>query len=344
MATPTFTLVYTDVSAEYQAITEAAGLHDSSYTGRLKASGDDALDLLNRLSTNGIINLAPGQGAPTILTTDRGRILDLLGVINTGDYTLLITSPGCQQTVIDWLDKYTIMEELTVEDISDSTALFTVCGPHSGEALARVLQPEQDGSDLAAMGTYSVLSSAIEGHEVLVVRRPLGDLTAFDLLVEADVAPQVWEALANSGITPVGVDAFNAALVQHAVPRYGRELGDDYNPLEAGLIGSVDFAKGCYIGQEVIARLDTYQKVQRYLVRLRFSEGAEVQEGAGLQQEGRNVGKVTSLATIPSTGELVGLGYVRTAGANPGQSLTLVAPSSGTAEVTDLPQLFGPGE
>ena len=344
MSTPTLTPVYTDVSAEYQAITEAAGLHDSSYTGRLKATGDDTLDLLNRLSTNGIINLAPGQGAPTILTTDRGRILDLLGVINTGEYTLLITSPGCQQTVIDWLDKYTIMEDLEVEDISDSTALFTVCGPASGEALARVLQPEQDGSDLTAMGTYSVLSSAIEGHEVLVVRRPLGDLTAFDLLVEADVAPKVWEALANSGITPVGVDAFNAALVQHAVPRYGRELGDDYNPLEAGLIGSVDFAKGCYIGQEVIARLDTYQKVQRYLVRLRFSEGAEVQEGAGLQQEGRNVGKVTSLATIPSTGQLVGLGYVRTAGANPGQTLTLTAPSSGAAEVTDLPQLFGPGE
>ena len=96
--------------------------------------------------------------------------------------------------------------------------------------------------------------------------------------------------------------------------------------------------------REVIARLDTYQKVQRYLVRLRFSANAEVQEGAELEQEGRNVGKVTSLATIPSTGELVGLGYVRTAGANPGQTLALAAPASGTAEVTDLPQLFGPGE
>ena len=118
MTAPALTGVYTDLAAEYWAFTEGAGLHDSSYTGRLKATGEDALDLLNRLSTNGIVNLAPGQAAPTILTTDRGRILDLLSVVNTGDYTLLVTSPGCQQTVIDWLDKYTIMEDLEVEDIS----------------------------------------------------------------------------------------------------------------------------------------------------------------------------------------------------------------------------------
>ena len=344
MATTTLTPVYTNVATEYQAITEAAGLHDSSYTGRLKATGDDALDLLNRLSTNGIINLAPGQGAPTILTTDRGRILDLLGVINTGDYTLLITSPGCQQTVTDWLDKYTIMEDLEVEDISLDTALFTIGGPNGNEALASAITLPEEANLIGEMEPYAALPAAVGGHGVLVINRPLGNFPAFDLLMDAANAAEIWEALEEAGITPVGLDAFNAALVQSGIPRHGRELGDDYNPLEAGLIGSVDFAKGCYIGQEVIARLDTYQKVQRYLVRLRFPADAEVSEGAGLQQEGRNVGKVTSLATIPSTGELVGLGYVRTAGANPGETLDLVAPASGTAEVMDLPQLFGPGE
>ena len=344
MTPPTTNAVYTDAAAEFRAITEGAGLHDSSYTGRLKASGDDALDLINRLSTNGIVKLAPGQGAPTILTTDRGRILDLLGVVNTGEHTLLITSPDCQQQVIDWLDKYTIMEDLEVGDISGETSLFTVCGPNSAEALAPLMSPEPEAGALDAMGLYDVQDCTIDGNEVLVIRRPLGELTAFDLLVRAEVGPQVWEALAASGIAPVGLEAFNAALVQHAVPRHGREMGEAYNPLEAGLIGSVDFAKGCYIGQEVIARLDTYQKVQRYLVRLRFSEDAEVEEGAGLELEGRNVGTVTSLATIPSTGELVGLGYVRTARANPGQALALAAPATGAAEVTDLPQLFGPGE
>ena len=344
MATSTTASVYTDVAAEYRAITEGVGLHDSSYSGRLKATGEDALDLINRLSTNGVVNLAPGQGAPTILTTDRGRILDLLGVVNTGDYFLLITSPDCQQAVIDWLDKYTIMEDLAVEDISGKTGAFTLCGPDSAAALAGVMAPEVTADDLEAMGPYAALESAVAGHEALVVRRPLGDMVAFDVVMDAGSATQVWEVLADAGATPVGLEAFNAALVQNAVPRHGREMGDAYNPLEAGLIGSVDFAKGCYIGQEVIARLDTYQKVQRYLVRLRFSEDATVEEGVGLEMEGLRVGQVTSLATVPPTGQLVGLGYVRTARANPGQTLDLAAPASGSAEIMDLPQLFGPGE
>ena len=344
MTSPAITAVYTDVAAEYRAITEGAGLHDSSYTGRLKASGDDALDLLNRLSTNGIIDLAPGQGAPTILTTDRGRILDLLEVVNTGEFVLLITSPNCQQAVIDWLDRYTIMEDLEVEDVSGETAQITVCGPKAGEALAGALTLPEEASLLEEMEAYAALPVTVGGHNVLVIKRPLGPLAALEVVMEAGVAAEVWEALEEAGATPVGMKAFNAALVHHGVPRHGREMSDAYNPLEAGLIGSVDFAKGCYIGQEVIARLDTYQKVQRYLVRLRFSEDAVVEEGAGLELDGLRVGQVTSLATVPATGELAGLGYVRTARANPGQALTLVEPSSGTAEVMDLPQLFGAGE
>ena len=344
MTAPTLTAVYTDVAAEYQAITAGAGLHDSSYTGRLKATGEDALDLLNRLSTNGIVNLAPGEGAPTVLTTDRGRILDLLGVVNTGDYTLLITSPDCQQAVIDWLDKYTIMEDLTVDDISGKTVLFTICGPESPASVAKAAGLDSDATSLANLAPYSILQSTIGGHSAVIIRSPMGEMTVLDVLVDAPAGPAVWDALAASGATPVGTEAFNAALVHNGVPRHGREMGDDFNPLEAGLIGSVDFAKGCYIGQEVIARLDTYQKVQKYLVRLSFSEGAQVEEGATLELDGRNVGQVTSLSAIPSTGELAGLGFVRTASANHGQTLNLSSPSTGTAQITDLPQLFGPGD
>jgi hypothetical protein len=152
MSTPV--RVYSDTAAEYRAATEAAAVCDRSDVGRLKATGDDTLDLLNRMSTNRVLDLSPGQGAATILTTDRGRILDLIGVANLGDYVLLLTSPGEQQTVIDWLDRYTIMEDLTVEDITGDTALLTVFGPTSQGPLEAAI-----GVPLAQIAPYHTASA-----------------------------------------------------------------------------------------------------------------------------------------------------------------------------------------
>ena len=331
--------VYSDTISEFRAATEAAALYDMSNVGRLKATGDDTLDLLNRMSTNQVLNLEPGQGVSTILTTDRGRILDLIGVVNLGDYVLLLTSPGEQQTVIDWLDRYTIMEELTVSDITGDTALLTVFGPTSPDKLEPVV-----GAQLAQLPPYHTLACTIAGHQAQVINRPQGQLPSFDLLLSQDAVPNVWQHLINSGITPIGTAAYEAARVKHAIPVHGREMGDSYNPLEAGLIGSIDFHKGCYIGQEVIARLDTYQKIQKRLVMLRFNPDAVVSAGAVLQHEGQAVGTVTSASQTPTTGELIGLGYVRTASATVAIRLELAEPASGWAEIESLPQLFGPGE
>jgi hypothetical protein len=337
MSTPAS--VYGDTASEYRAATEAAAVYDNSNVGRLKATGDDTLDLLNRMSTNRVLDLEPGQGAPTILTTDRGRILDLIGVANLGDYVLLLTSPGAQQTVIDWLDRYTIMEDLTLEDITGDTALLTVLGPASQVRLEPAL-----GVPLAQIAPYHTLACTIAGHPARVIRRPQGQLPSFDLLLSSDAVPDVWRHLINSGITPIGSAAYEAVRVRHAIPVYGREMGDAYNPLEAGLIGSIDFHKGCYIGQEVIARLDTYQKLQKRLVMLRFSPDAAVSPGAALQHQDQAAGTVTSVSRTPTTGELIGLGYVRTANAIVATRLELADPARGWAEIESLPQLFGPGE
>ena len=131
---------YSNPAAEYQSALTAAAVYDASYIGRLKATGDDTLDLLNRLSTNKVVDLEPGQGAPTVLTTDRGRILDVIIVVHAGDHVLLLTSPGTQDAVIEWLDKYTIMEDLVVEDISSATSMLAVWGPKAGEAVEKAAE------------------------------------------------------------------------------------------------------------------------------------------------------------------------------------------------------------
>ena len=328
--------VYSEADAEYAAAVTKAALHDASFWGRLKVTGSDALDLLDRLSTNKVIDLQPGQAAPTVLTTDRGRIVDLLGVVNTGDHVLLLTSPGRQQAVVDWLDKYTIMEDLLVEDITGETAMLALIGPHAADLLERPATVQEAGIRFPAW------EQQVGNCTVLVVERPLGKLPCFYLLTASSDAPGLWRQLVAGPVTPVGAEALDAVRVSQGVPEYGNELGEPYNPLEAGLIGSVDFAKGCYIGQEVIARLDSYNKVQKYLVSLRFDEDAVVTPGTSLTHEGRVVGAVTSLSRIPGAG-LVGLGYVRTASALVGGELWLQPPASGRVRIEELAQLFGPG-
>jgi hypothetical protein len=342
-----FPAVYTDTAAEYQAAANATAAHDASYMGRLKATGDDALDLINRMSTNKVVGLEPGQGAPTVLTTDRGRILDLIGVVNTGDHVLLVTSPGNQQAVIDWLDKYTILEDLTVEDITAKSTMIHLLGPGSESTLQAAAS--------VALGTlrdFHTLSVQVGGHRVRIVRYPLGRLSGFLVITSPDTAAAVWDRLGNLGSVALGNEAYEALRVRYSVPRFGPEMGDDYNPLEAGLIGAIDFAKGCYIGQEVIARLDTYRKVQKHLASLLFSPDSAAAPGAALLHSDRPMGRVTSVARIPATvedsrfigGEIVGLGYVRTASAAVGTRLEVEAPAEGWAEVVELPMLFGPGQ
>ncbi len=331
--------VYSEAAAEYLAVTSGVAIFDASTNGRLKATGADALDLLNRLSTNKVIDLQPGRGAPTILTTDRGRILDLITILNTDDHAILLTSPGAQQAVMAWLDKYTILEDLTVEDVSCSTAMLGVWGPGARTALETVA-----GLSLAELPAYGSIEAMVGNHPVLIVSSQLPAWPGYYVMGSVEAAPGVWQAVTEAGALPVGAEAYQAARINAGVPVLGSEMSDDYNPLEAGLIGCIDFAKGCYIGQEVIARLDTYSKVQKYLVQLSFGPGVSVAPGATLLQDGRAVGRVTSAATIPTTGQVIALAYVRTKQAVSGATLELGSPAAGQASIEGLSQLFGPGE
>ena len=313
-------------------------VHHTAY-GCLKATGEDALDLLNRLSTNKVDHLEPGHWAPTVLTTDRGRIVDLLCVVHAGECVYLLTSPGQQQPVIEWLDKYTIMEDLEVTDVSDSTAIIAVAG--NGAAAALGLDNEEPG--YLPGRQYPAPTVNVGGWDAIAVSRPMGDLPCRLLAVPGEVASAIVAALAEAGATEANAEEWETLRVTSGAPAHGAEMGEPYNPLEAGLIGAIDFTKGCYIGQEVIARLDSYHRVQKCMAVLGFSPGSEATVGASLAHEGRTAGEVTSLYRTPG-GELRGLGYVRTTAAEPGQTLELQAPASGTATVEDTPKLFGPGQ
>ena len=330
--------VYSAFASEYTAATTNVGIHDASYMGRLKATGEDGLDLLNRMSTNKMVDLAAGEGAATVLTTDRGRIIDVLGVVNQGEHLILLTSPGRQQVVIDWLDKYTIMEDLIIEDKSSETTMLAIIGPDSAKLL--------DLTNTAELPQDSLTIQPIQlgGSDALVVNQPMGTLPRFWLIIDQNTAPVVWQHLTDGGATPVGATAMEAVRVNYGVPEFGSELGEPFNPLEAGLIGSIDFTKGCYIGQEVIARLDSYKKIQKFLVSLSFSADTSVYPGDELLQDGQTVGTVTSIASEATGGILKGLGYVKTAMAIVGTRLDIRGLENGSAEILNIAQAYGPAK
>ena len=340
----------TDAAAELQAALTGAALHDASYRGCLRAVGADALDLLNRLSTNKVDRLPPGHWAPTTLTTDRGRIVDVLRVLHTAEAgALLLTSPGRQPAVIEWLDKYTIMEDLEVRDVSGETAQLLLTGPAAAQLLE--LPPDApgvaDGSPPAPGMTQPFYTGEALGSPALLLPHPVGELPGWLLLCCAEEAGAFRQAALGRGAVALGDAAWEALRVRQGLPAFGSELGEPFNPLETGLIGAIDFTKGCYIGQEVIARLDSYHKVQRYLARLRFSADAEAVPGAALLADGATAGSITSVAELPggpTDTDRYGLGFVRTAHAAPGATLTIAPPHHGAAVIESLPQLFGPGQ
>ena len=330
----TTTALDAHTAQEFRAATERAAVHPDD-SGILLLTGEDTRDLLNRLSTNLVDpDAEAGDVAVTVLTSDRGRIVDLVYVIHCGDQQVMLTSPGQQQAVIDFLDKYTIMEDLEVEDITDKTSLLRLTGPDTAALLDQV---SDDG--------------------ILVVDPPADPdgaeqpPTRYLLADDPNDATRIAADLESAGAVGISAETAEALRIAQARPAHGSEMSDTYNPLEAGLIGAIDFHKGCYIGQEVIARLDTYHKVQKYLVSLSFdtdqSRAAALAGSRLIDNEGAAMGLVTSATVVPSAGgaSIIGLGYVRTAAVHVGGTFQVVnddGDTGVTARITAQPLLFGP--
>lgn len=329
---------YSSLAQEYEATRRGVGLVDRSHIGRLRLTGEDALNLLNRLSTNDLeLITSVGQGVCTVLTSNKGRILDLLFVHRLEDGLLVLTSPQNRQKVADWIDFYTIVEDVAIRDVTEDTAMLAVVGPRASSLLSEIT-----GHDISSLSRYDSLAAKVSDIEMSVVRTDFASLPGYDMIVPASRAEPLWQHLldkgAEVGIVPVGMEALEAVRIEEGVPLYGRELSEEVNPLEANLLEWISFNKGCYIGQEVVARLDTYKKVQRHLVGLSWDVDEDPAANAGLFLQGKRVGDITSTVRPPGRSEGIGLGYVRKAHAQAGVRLAVeTADGELVAQVEDLP-------
>ena len=271
-----------------------AAVFDVSSSGRLSVRGDDALDLLNRLSTNDLELLQPGGGMGTVLTTNKGRIIDLLRVLHMGDHLLVLTSPGTKDRVVEWIDFYTFAEDITVTDIAPDTSHLLFIGEAAGEALSKA---GLGAWDLREQLRHS--TSDVEDSTQTIIRADFGSIPAWEVIspIGHDIQPGELERH--------GVPALETLRIEQGIPAFPSELNDAHNPLEANLKPHISFNKGCYIGQEVVARLNTYDRVQRFLCQLVVDDAVTLEPGSALTVNGDNAGVVTS--SIPG----LSLAYLR---------------------------------
>jgi len=229
-------------------------------------------------------------------------------VLRRSDHLLLLTGNGNETRVAEWIDFYTIIEDTEVEDVTPATAAISLVGPRAPALVASLA-----GTAAAPAGNGGASTLALDGVLATAIRRDMGSIPAFDLITPAAEGSALRDATMDAGACPIGPDAAELARIEQGVPAFGAELSESYNPLEAGLQHLVSYTKGCYVGQEVIARLTTYDKVQKRLVRLSWPSDAEIGAGAKLVLDGRQAGIVTSGTRDPRSGNGVGLGYVRKA-------------------------------
>ena len=257
-----------------------AAAFDLANFGRLRVTGEDAIDLLDRLSTNDLNLLEVGTGIGTVLTTNKGRIIDLLRILRRDDDLLMITSPGTEHRVVEWVEFYTFAEDITVEDITADTSQWLVVGQKATETIAR--------AGCNGDGLEDYLSHRTSAGEATVVRTNFGELPGYELIVPASGGTP------SFGVEELDQQALARLRVEQGVPAYPNEMNEDRNPLESLLKPHISFNKGCYIGQEVVARLNTYDRVQRFLCQLTVDDGSTVNTGAAVVVDGNEVGEVTT--------------------------------------------------
>lgn len=302
----------------YEAALSGAALFDSSDRGRIWMRDRDRAALLHRLSTNHIERLRPGEGTRTVLTTPIGRIIDVLTVHCFEDGLLLVSSPGRGPALHALLRKNIFFnDKVKLEDASAALGQLTLAGPGAA--------PHG-----AAIGEH-------EGAAVWVAPAPDAALggAGYSLYAPAAALPDLAAALRAAGATELDAAARELLRVEHGQPAYGSELSEEYIPLETGLWEAISFNKGCYVGQEIIARMESRGRLAKQLRGLRLSAGAPagLSLPAKLNAGGKEAGDLTSLVESPRFGT-IGLAYVRTAHAEPG---TALAVGGAAAEVVELP-------
>jgi folate-binding protein YgfZ len=318
-----------DFLADYQALQDGAGLVDFGDRTLIEIAGDDRAKFLHNLCTNEIRKLAPGAGCEAFLTNVQGKIVAHVLVFSGPDSLVLETVPGQAEKILAHLDRYLIREKVELSNRSLDWSEWLLAGPKS-EPLLTGLTGEPCPQPL-----WQSQKTQIAGHEVLVRRVDLAGPVGFLLDCRRPDAETLGQMIARAGARRTGPQAFESRRIEAGFPSYGTDISDKNLPQElARDARAISFTKGCYLGQETVARIDALGHVNQTLVGVRFENGATVSPDVELTVAGAAAGRVTSAAYSPLLQAPLALAYVRRGSNQPGTRLDSPV---GPAQVFSLP-------
>lgn len=332
---------YGDVPAEHAALHGAAGVLDLSFRGRLCLTGADRVRLLNGQVTNNVKDLPAGAGCYAALVTAKGKMQSDLNIYNLPNELLLDFEPGLAAEIAQRFERYIIADDVQVVEVAPYYGLLSVQGPRAWSVVEKL------GLGLARPAAplhFSSVNDATLG-EIYCMNQPRTGTEGFDLFTPAAalgaVADKLIAAAKEIGGRACGWTALEMARLEAGIPRFGVDMDGTNLPPEAGLDArAVSYSKGCYIGQEVIARIRTYGQVARALRGLRLADGLKVlpKRGDKLYQGDKEIGYVTSALASPALKTNIALAYVRREHNQIGTALTLrTADGDSTAKIVELP-------
>ncbi len=323
---------YGDVVAEHKAVRAGAGVIDRSLVGKVTVTGRDRQAFLQGMLSNEVKGLQPGQGAAAAFLDAHGKVMALLNVHVCEDRLLLELPPNLTERTLGLLDKFLISEKAYFEAADESFAVLAVEGPDAQSVLSSLAGVSLD------LAPYHQLEVPIAGAPVRVIRRSETGGPGFQCWTMAFHGAALWQALVGAHARPVGARALGILRVEAGIPWYGYDVDETVILPETRLEHLVSYNKGCYIGQEVVARVKYRGHVNRALSGLVLEGDRVPAPGARVLAEDKEVGRITSAVGSIALGRPIALGYVRREHGAPGTAVTVKdSDASIRAQVTELP-------
>lgn len=305
---------YGSPQKEYQQATKSAAVFDLSHRGHLELVGADRQKFLNGFCTADVKNLKPGEGCEAFVTNIKGKILGHVFLFADENSLWLETVLDSVQPLMEHLTRYVISENVDFLPRSDTLNELFVSGPAAEAKLSEL------GLDVSSLPMYGHLHGMLGNQSVHIRRVDWLDAPGYQLCVPAENLAECWEKLVEADLPPAGIAVFHALRIQAGFPLYGIDITDDNLAQEvARTEQAINFKKGCYLGQEPIARIDAMGHVNRELRTIQLSSSAAPNVGGTIYDaDKKSIGHVTSYAMLPDHYVPIALGYVHRNHLKPG--------------------------